>query len=721
MQHKVNDKPTAAAPTGMTMTLRYSGHKLTALEEERGLQGFIRNFSEIGALAIRYQLGQGLRAGLLQQIARDNYDQNTIEMAAPGINQTGLFVADAKHSTVRATIKKLEEISHYTLGRGKILNERTQPIVNRNNKGIRGEQAIFDILHNPVWNSGSKLAQALSKQGFEYVSCPDGMNEETYLQVSKALKAGKFTIEIDKVRVKFDNQDILLDLHDISKIRVTLDPALDKLTSPRNGLAVTTEKNDKPKSLGWIISESKNTCLPVEITAGIMRIMIIAHGGFHKLSKAQIKLLLQGLLAAENNPELTLTQNRSFNAMITMFKLLEEAFDFDASVLIPISTFNTQKLSLDKLNASEDFLVGELISEMVETLRTTQSNSVRRPLPHQFASSSYSTIANTTRAIAYAYDLTDSKGNPLLQFKDEKALKTSVDAHLIDNKVNGQLRNPHLQNPKHLAALLSSGILIAEQIILEQLLRDACRYGDAHPNAIALKAILKNNALGNTESVYAELISMAKKLPKNAAGPILGLQLPYCEPLVEKLRAALGFGHVKSNLEKAKALVFGARKELIEVTIALFEGNEKEAQELINQLSKDKNIENELRNIFNIGLELQKLPGITGVNQQSRGINAGIILVIEKLAPNFYKELIAKGIVNLVEAPNQQQAPAAALAPASSTAQTTPAAPAFSAGIASQTNSAVSCPFFRNMDPNKIPAGAKPPASHTLMQPGRTA
>lgn len=107
----------------------------------------------------------------------------------------------------------------------------------------------------------------------------------------------------------------------------------------------------------------------------------------------------------------------------------------------------------------------------------------------------------------------------------------------------------------------------------------------------------------------------ASHLPCNKKGPILGLQFGYCDNIVAQIRAKLG---THLLIEMASQL---DNEPLCHINVQAMDALEK---------------------LFDIGNMLQALETTSGMKLNSRGINAGLILVIQKFAPSHYNKSIAR-------------------------------------------------------------------------------
>jgi hypothetical protein len=586
-------------------TLKYSGRKFQEKDDSvQGMDALRKNFSEMGALAIRFQLSLAQFAALLGPVCEENYEENSTEYTAEGKNQSDLFGLSRSGSKVSHDTKRLEQSAHYVVGIGKILNERSQPLRYPNTSMTRGGESIWDTIHFSVWQTGINLSSQLSKQGFVYLCHPEEIDAEQYKQITEELSRGEFEfiMENEKKVVKTRSGMVIETSAIPSNSKIDLDPQ-HLQTYQNNGFVI--HANDKVAPMGWIIQEKNKKLVDPEWAEDIMRVIRISKSGFRRLPEEQGKLLMLGLM--KGNEHILHTQNRSFNAMDILFENLEKEYGFDPAKLmddcVTTRVFGQIQKDAQEKTVVEDLLTINLALEMVQPLKATLPKSTRHPLLKQLTNS-YKVSQNTLKAIIYAFDLTKKDGSSALYLDPEKPL--SMDEDLIDVRINGQLATPDLTNPKNTAALLSVAVLVSEQMIVEQLLRDTVRFGVDHSSAQALKAILNN------EELFLKLQYQAASLPTNQSGPILGVQFPYCEEIVAQLRENLGFN------------------QLIE---------------LIQELEDEQTVEmsprrlNALKTLVAIGETLQQVETTSGVKVNSRGILAGLIPVIHKLAPSLYLEL----------------------------------------------------------------------------------
>lgn len=577
------------------------------------LEALTERFKNMGALLIRFNLGQRQRAGLLQQVSKSNYQENPIEKMAFGKDDSNLFFQDERNSLGNSFSQFLEYSSHLTLGRSKVINELTQPIIHSNLEHTYGEQKIFDIMHAPIWNVGRALKFELSRQGFRYLACPALTNRDGRALIDEALR------DLN-THYKEVISDLKLDtiLTEISKVKIHLDDKVE-FTSESNGIAISIpeyQEQPAPAPLGWIIEVNSGTILPQEVTEDIIRVMAIAEG-FNERSLGQQNILRSGGLLNKNGMSL-FTQNQSFNAMHVIFKKLEpQKFDprplLDSSLLLAYQRF--QEATKEDPSIIDDFLVGALQLEMVQPLKITQPKSKRSTLPERFTDR-FDVGYNNLKAIAYAFELKDCGGDPIFRKYDDSPIITS-DSELIDAKVNGELVSPSFNTGSHVASIIATAVLVAEQMILEQLLPEASSENNTLDE---LLIALLGEEQGSI--FYSELMKELPKFPHDQGKPILGSQFTYCQNILLMIRDKLGLTQLPLLIlpfVKPGASTIEAMNEL--------------------DFSQQAQLNQALKTLHTIGIALQKSPMTSAQSEHSRGINAGLEPLISSLFPELAKEL----------------------------------------------------------------------------------
>ncbi|MFC7781059.1 Dot/Icm T4SS effector Ceg17 [Legionella taurinensis] len=573
------------------------------------LATFTERFKNIGALVIRFHLGQGQRAGLLQQVAEFDYRDNPVERPAHGDDEANLFFSDVESTHPKAVGQSLEFISHLPLGRSKLLNERAQPLVHVNRQGTYGEQGLWDILHAPVWNVGRNLRYELTKQGFIYLTCPAEFSPKDRALLDNALRtSGKpFALVVEQFAAQSQTAAI-------SKLRFYMDDK-QEFTREANGLAIATDKEFAP--LGWIIHEKTGDILPQEITEDIIRVSALAEGGFYEKRPTQQKLLQSGNLVNSSGLGLFI-QNQAFNAMYVIFDYLQQ-YPFDPRPLLDTSlqvVYNRLQAALkDDPSVIDDFLTGALQDEMVQPLKVSQPRSKRTVLPVRFTNP-FVVIDNNLKAIAYAFELKDSAGQPVFRPFDDMAVIEQHD-HLIDVKLNGMLVLPSFNTGSHVASVLSTALLVAEQMIVEQLLSDAVTKGSDSDFNTLLKALPIKDT-----NVLSSFMALLANFPEEDKKPVLGAQFDYCQPVLQYLRKLL-------NFDKLPGLICRFAEPGVSTEAIL---NQLKSEELDVLCSA-------LKMLYLIGNKLQEFPLTSAQSAASRGINAGLEPLIARLFPSLAKEL----------------------------------------------------------------------------------
>lgn len=606
------------------ITLSYSGARYTQssfennsyMDDGRNLNPFAEfteRFKNLGALLIRFHLGQGQKGGLLQQITRPNYSENPVERPAKGGDDLNVFFENASPSMENI----LEFVSHLPLGRSKVLNERAQPLIHVNKAITYGEQGMWDIIHAPVWNVGRNLKYELKKQGFIYIPCPQGSSSEKRELIDKIIRFSKksYVKTLEELNITFG-----ITTFDISQLTYEMDDEK-KYSKEHNGLAIGLgDANYAP--LGWIVHEQTGDVLPQGITEEIVRVSAIAKGGFYERSKTQQQILQAGFLKNTNGLGLFM-QNQAFNAMYVIFDYLQK-YNFDPRPLLDISLKLMSKRmdSLVQTDSSviDDFLTGALQDEMIQPLKVSQPNSKRAPLPLRFTNS-FEITSNNLKAIAYAFDLKDDKKQPIFQAYDDVPI-ISPHSTIVDAKVNGRLIAPSFNTGAHVAAVLSTAELVAEQMILEQLLPEAFKNEQNVTQTILFQILTKTIGPHKGKELIMGLLLEIKSIPQTEGKPVCGVQFEYCNKLVQTLRNGLGF-------DKLQVIVALLARPGISTFDAFGQLNAKELEGL-SQI---------LKTLFITGSILQKSPLTSGQSESSRGINAGLEPLISFFNPTLAFEL----------------------------------------------------------------------------------
>ncbi|STX43980.1 Uncharacterised protein [Legionella donaldsonii] len=578
------------------------------------LEAFTERFKNIGALVIRFHLGQGQRAGLLQQVAKFDYSSNPVERPAHGNDEVDMFFDGSDAMSPKAVGQSLEFTSHLSLGRSKLLNERAQPLVHVNRQTTYGEQGLWDIIHAPVWNVGRNMRYELTKQGFTYLACPSSVSPSERQAIDKELReSGKPVAEV------FSEFSSTPEMSQISKLGFYMDDR-QEYTQESNGLAISTSEHETFAPLGWIIHAETGEVLPQEITEDIIRVTAISEGGFYEKRPAQQKILQAGNLVNSSGLGLFI-QNQAFNAMYVIFDYLQK-YNFDPRPLLSTSlavAYNRmQKAIQDDPSCVDDFLVGALQDEMVQPLRVSQPRSTRTVLPIRFTNN-FSVTYNNLKAIAYAFDMKDSTDQPIFRAFDDSVI---IESHrdFIDAKVNGYLVSPSFNTGSHVATVLSTAMLVAEEMMVEQLLPEAFSQKGKSDLYDLLSSVLDQDS---AQRIIEELAVVTENFPKDRDERVItGTQFDYCGPVLQILRKELG-------LDKLPALICHLAKPGVSTEEAMSDLTTQEAEQLTHGL----------KILYGIGLKLQEYPLTTAQSEGSKGINAGLQPLIAHLDPQLAKSL----------------------------------------------------------------------------------
>lgn len=587
-------------------------------------QAFGHQFSNIGSLVMRYQLGQKQRAALIQEVAFQNYNDNLIQKPAIGNDQENLFKFGSTQTS--KTTASLAEHSHATLGRGKVFNERRQPLIDKNKQKIGGEALIWDIIHSVVWSVALNFASQLSKQGFFYIESPPNDNPEKHKAISEALSKHEFTIKDGLIHVC---EEVLKTIEP-NKLAISLDPDK-KSTFQENRFIISSSDPNKPLTkgpLGWLMHSGKETIISDDLLEDSIRIIKIGISHFHQLSKSEQMVLMAGRLS--DNGQITVSQNAVFNGLFSICIELNKEYNFDPEKLLGNSLNLSYKRVSEHLKDPrnlDDFLTGVLLTEMTQPLFQTLETSERQKIPQGYTASF---PTNNAKAFAYAFDVKDSNGKAVFRPNDERH-PTNENPNMTDVFMNGNFALPALSSGKHSSAILSTAILVAEQMLIEQFLRQAINNDNVED---LLKEFIDDSP--EIKKLALQIKDLVSKMKKDERGPVLGLQYDYCEPLINLLRKSLRFDKLIQLTDKLDQEGVSTQAVMKEYEIGLvtespfsFEYDER----------LDRGIEKGLRILYRLGKIMQdrekSSPGI----ESSRGINAGLIPLISKIAPDLSDEL----------------------------------------------------------------------------------
>jgi hypothetical protein len=575
---------------------------------------FCENFNNVGALIMRFHFGQSQRSGSLTQVVRSNYKDYAIDKVSQGNDQINFFEPSENASEVVRNNLKLQQLASYPLGEAKILNRLTQAIRERN-AIISGEQGLFGTIHTAVWQPVISLPSHLQKSGFLYVPCPSDINPEEYQEISKNLEEDNFSFNEDGTKIIIKNYTI--DPTPLSNIKIHPQEK-EGLTFQKNGLLINQKNSQEKAPLGWIIHTPSKKALAQKDTEDLIRLIRLSEGKFHQLTPFQQQILMAGRL--EDNDRVRFTQNRQLNAMLSIFATLEIEFGFDPNPLLNNVLKQIAKAtnkSIEETSVLDDFLTGIVQTEMIQHLVVTRSNSERAEFPPAF-NLNFKAIKNNAKALAYAFSMKDGEGTLVLQNGNEKD-PFYVSSELPDLGINGKLLAPSLTDSRHCAALLSTAILVAEQMIIEQLIASQFLEESNEKYAIALKSFLEIclEDKSNAEKAYNHLIQLAQDKKH------LGLQDEDSSELIQELRRYIGTDQL-INL----AALLGT------------EGYFSPEKILDNMPSHAKEASmKSLKNLHLICDGLQTLPGVTAATVGSDGAVRGTSLIISKLFPELAKSL----------------------------------------------------------------------------------
>lgn len=580
---------------------------------------FCEDFNNVGALIMRFHFGQSQRSASLTQVVRSNYKDYAIDKVGKGDDQTDFFDVPKGVSNVIKDNLRLHQLSSYPLGEAKILNRLTQAVYERNSM-ICGEQGLFGTIHTAVWQPVLSLPGLLTKNNFVYVPCLPDISPIEYKEISEALKEGDFLLDEDKTKITV--KDRTIDLNSLSDIKIQ--PQLEKgLTFQDNELLVTSKKFEtEPAPLGWIVHLPSKRSLAQVDTEDLMKLIRLAEGKFHQLTPKQQKILMSGRL--EDNERVRVIQNRQLNVMLSIFATLEKDFDFDPTPLMSNVLKQIAKAtrkSIEETNVLDDFLTGIIQTAMIQHLVVTQEKSKRTELPVAFKLG-FNAIENNAKALAYAFNMKDGNGMPVLHLDEEECFYQ--DKELPDLGIKGVLLAPSLTDSRHAAALLSTAILVAEQMILEQLLTSLFQKESNEEYVHALQSLLKRCQGKESQEAYENLCLLASKCKKSEDGiPLLGLQYEHCAELITALRSYIGTENLINLASKLGTEEYSTPEKILEsMTIPV-------QTQLMHSLEQ----------LHITCSELQSLPGVSAAKVGSGGAVLGTSLIIAKLFPDLAKSL----------------------------------------------------------------------------------
>lgn len=553
-------------------------------------------FGELSALAAGFSLQVRHRTGFLSQVAfrAEEYQAHPIENPNLGGDQSGLLVAPPEETATHHKTMLLFSLARVTAGKGKVFNEIGNPLKEHNKKGLSGEFNFFDIMHAPLWHTGISIASSLNSQGYRYVACPENTTPDEFAHILKELESGHFSYEGND-HIQLHNMDKKLKLSSFSGMEIILDP--DSPHASKLSITFKDQKESKQPS-GFIIHPDGGLMKP-EHTEALFKAMRTAKGGFYKLNEREIEVLSSGL-ATENTVESQafLNQVPTFNAMYPVYEVLERQTGFSAVEPTRKAVGGMTKRSLkaaENPDLTQDILTGERVTEMMQPLRITQPKSKRPEMPSRFLRS-YSLFNNFTKAMVHAFDMRDEDKQPIFE-KTKGQDAYDLDPQFETVVMNGKLKDPNLKKSKYTAALISTAILVSEELIVETLARNAL---SGKPESAENRQVLEK-ILGADHA--ARFLDMARGIDIDR----LGVQYKESDPLVDFVRETLDTDKLISFADKISTK---------------------------DSLTPDTKTLSALRKLEKVGNILQGFHETSGESQGSRGINAGLSLALDKLSQN---------------------------------------------------------------------------------------
>jgi hypothetical protein len=573
------------------VTMRYQGEKFLNADGFKGdfetqTNQFKANFSATGALVLRQNLGARQTSALLRASAErpEIYNQSPIQNPGKGADESGLLKPSSSETDTYKDTLSLLEIAHSPIGKGKVINEKSQPIAHHNKRGFTGQHKLFDIIHSSVWNTGTGLPRALAEQGFQYVSVPSSVSPAEHAAIAMDIEKGRFNTDTASGTVEVAGHSLAT--KPFVDIEITPEPE-SRYSSKLN---VTLKGQSEVQPSGFIIGPS-NKGVSQYHSDGILKITRIAKGGFYGLNEKQQAVLLSGVSSDHTDSGQSLfTQNAALNAFAPIFSNLEKLTGFSVVEAVQkhivSSAKRLQKTISSDQNLKEDFLVGNMLNEMAQSLRAGEISNAKVDLPDRFQLNFHDNN-NVAKAIAYAFDLVDANGQRLLSEKDDHLDSLPIS----DKKIKGALVDPTLDNPKHTAALIAASVLVSEQSIIDNMLGNVSKGGKSSYSA--LKQIL-----GSDSAEIAMQIAHGIKPSK------MGRQFPESEELVSFIRGCL-----KTDL-------------LIGYSKSLASGNERKMN--FSEISA-------LKTLRLAGEQLNRYAGSNAHQFGSQGISKAVYLLETKL------------------------------------------------------------------------------------------
>lgn len=543
---------------------------------------------------------------------------------APEIHQSVETIVQGKGSTPNADARQVyghpihlegadDELTRVALGflgSGRYKNHRAQRTEPYGKESEKGLLSAIEVLHGPVMMQGGQLVQNMGNQGYTYIEAPT--DPETYRRMHDQLAAGRFTAEgtDDNARfLRIEGFEEPVSLNAITTNKLV--PALDMQnahTFQDNSIAVSYNKGE-PKPIGFILSPSGQLVDP-EITHGLMIMDIIRRGHYFEKSEAeQAKLANRFFRYTENT---RVSQSMVYNGTMAIIDELAAQHGYEPLTELEASLARIKKqLNDPKLGFLANYLaIGDVASQMCHTLALSEASlgadltAGRVEMPERYVMP-YDDERNVYRANAYTFDLRRPDGVLLLDLKPGEKLQVSEDAtgDMFSRKasviVPGEMAAPDLSNGRDAAALLATGLIVTEQVLMETMAR-AITEPSNDPVAYLF-------ALLGKEGAYEAMVDTARHIPPHR----IGRQFPESQQLLQQLREALELQPLIDNLHALRtenAVQPGALDHTAAIHPALAH------MKLAAQL-------------FEI------IPGLSSAPEGSRGLEGGLDTVMNVLSP----------------------------------------------------------------------------------------
>ncbi|OQN95538.1 hypothetical protein B0A48_18647, partial [Cryoendolithus antarcticus] len=462
-----------------------AGPNSTALTET---EKFVAAFSSFGALVQHQNLIPRQTIALLRSTCErpESYSATRIESVGRGSDQSNLFTPTACAGLVHRDTMRLCELACSLTGKSRILNERSQPLVRQNNKGIHGQLGLFDMLHSVLWRVALGIPRALDEQGFQYAVTPRHTTPEIHNRLGGLVEAGEYVYDESGGVTIGDRRFNTASFADID-------------VAPWPESMYTTKLFAKRKSEGHFINPSgfvlSKTPVPImSIHAdGLLKLLKFSQAGRYSLEESSREVLISGICRDNSDQALTLmTQNHALNAMAPIFMGLERVsgFSMNSQLRYHISASAHRIKSVIRNNGEprEAFLCQVAQNEMVQVL-ISDSDGQQAEWPARLKPR-FIDNQNGTCAIASAFDLQDTEGRSLLIRKTNSSLSSPLPS--VDVEIDAALVELKHCSGRTLAALIATAVLALEQYIVHNVLSNAVKgdrsAGDTLVMALGLAA-----------------------------------------------------------------------------------------------------------------------------------------------------------------------------------------------------------------------------------------